>query len=129
MIFLQLILQLISKEKDSSIKQKTKKKKKRDIICKFCNNKITDSSKLILINNSTNHTFVNPAGILYNINCYSEAKGCIVTGNKTEEFSWFKGFSWEFALCNNCLNHLGWFYTSDSTSFFGLISTNLIEIQ
>ncbi|HOJ64462.1 MAG TPA: cereblon family protein [Spirochaetota bacterium] len=122
-----VIFQLLNKKRESLLKQFSKKKKKRNILCKFCNNKITDTSKEISINNSVNHTFVNPSGIMYNINCYSDAKGCFVTGEKTEQFSWFDGFSWQFAMCNKCLNHLGWFYSSnkDEKSFFGLISENL----
>ena len=124
-MLIMIILQLLQKKKEKFLK--LKEEKKRYIICKFCSNNITDSSKIISIENCHNHTFVNPAGIIYNINCYSEAKGCIVTGEKTEEFSWFKGFKWQFASCNSCFNHLGWFYTSDNYSFFGLISNYLLE--
>lgn len=122
-----IILQVLQKKGEKFLKIKFKKEKKRYILCKFCNNKITDSSKIITINNSDNHTFINPAGILYNITCYLEAKGCMIIGEKTEDFSWFKGFKWQIAICNVCFNHLGWFYTSDDFSFFGLISDNLIE--
>ena len=126
-----MILQILKPERkkyrETFLKDKPKKKKKRRIRCKFCNSKVTDSSKIISISNSSNHTFVNPAGIVYNITCYSEADGCIVVGEKMSEFSWFNGFFWQFAMCKECLNHLGWFYSSDDKYFFGLVSEYLIE--
>lgn len=80
------------------------------------------------INKKHQHTFFNPAGLLFEISCFKDARGCIVAGDPTSEFSWFSGFAWQYATCNQCLTHLGWYYKSSSeTGFFGLIVNRLID--
>jgi hypothetical protein len=45
----------------------------------------------------------------------------------TEEYSWFKGFSWKIALCRLCAIQLGWlFVSSKMESFNGLVLNRLI---
>jgi hypothetical protein len=74
---------------------------------------------------SWTHTFFNPAGIVFEIICFSTAPGCLVQGPSSTEFSWFAGFTYRLAFCGNCLTHLGWFYESRDSSFFGLILKKL----
>jgi filamentous hemagglutinin family protein len=97
------------------------------IFCKTCGNRITLIEHMIFVSGRYNHTFINPSGITFQIGCFSSAKGCVVTGRPSFEFTWFDGFSWQFALCSYCVSHLGWYYSSPGASFFGLILDQLKE--
>ncbi len=97
------------------------------ILCRNCRYKITSIENIIAVNGQHKHTFTNPAGITYEIGCFSSAEGCLIYGNHTTDFTWFKGFSWCYSLCSNCFFHLGWHYQSSERHFFGLILDNLIE--
>lgn len=69
----------------------------------------------------------NPAGRLFKVVSFTEAPGAVDQGPPTEEFSWFKGYVWNFALCRGCSEHLGWRYTADAKPplFWGLIKDRL----
>ncbi len=97
------------------------------IICKNCSNLVTTIECTIAVNGQHKNTFTNPAGVTYQIGCFSQADGSIVYGVPTVEFTWFGGFSWTYAFYSKCLAHLGWFYQSGSESFFGLILDRLRE--
>jgi hypothetical protein len=95
------------------------------ILCRNCGNKITSPELIIAVHGMHKHTFTNPAGIAYQIGCFSDADGCMIYGDPTRDYTWFKGFSWSLGLCSNCFTHLGWFYKSEDKSFFGLILDRL----
>jgi len=95
------------------------------ITCVFCNNHITDPSKQIIINNSFHHVFANPHGLIFEIGCFSDAKGCVPGSIASTEFSWFFRFSWKIGVCNQCSSHLGWIFSSESDRFYGLILEKL----
>ncbi|HHN65752.1 MAG TPA: hypothetical protein ENK09_10365 [Nitrospirae bacterium] len=97
------------------------------IICRHCGNHITSVEEIITVQGSHRHVFTNPAGLVFEIGCFSTADGCLVSGIPTREFTWFSGYSWNYAHCGNCLTHLGWFYQNRDSSFFGLILERLIE--
>jgi hypothetical protein len=101
--------------------------KKKHLICRVCDHKITAIDQKIPINGSSEYSFTNPAGFKYNIGCFKSAPGCIITGIPTAEYTWFSGYSWRFAMCGNCNYHLGWFYESSGYDFYGLIPDKLIE--
>jgi len=102
-------------------------KKEQHIICKFCKNIITQPETVIEIDGMHMHTFKNPSGIVYRIGCFASAKGCKNFGDPTDEHTWFPGFSWNFSICSNCFNHLGWYYQAGEKQFFGLILENLTD--
>ncbi len=107
---------------------KEEEKEERVILCKNCKNRITSHKYSIEISGQHQHAFANPAGIVYQIRCFSLADGCINRGVPTTEFTWFEGFSWRFSLCSRCNIHLGWFYQSKGEkSFYGLVVDNLTE--
>ncbi len=81
----------------------------------------------ISVESSHNHTFFNPAGIVFEIGCFSKAPGCGIVGEASSEFSWFAGTKWTTAICSGCLCHLGWLFEGRGEPFFGLILTSLIE--
>jgi len=121
-----------------SVEQLTDKKadtlSKEDeiIVCAFCNNHITNPSRQIVINNSFHHAFVNPHGYVFEIGCFSDAKGCRSASTASTEFSWFIGYSWKIGICNYCSTQLGWIFSSESNilkgthKFFGLILEKII---
>lgn len=101
--------------------------REKAIICRACGNVVTKPEEQIEIEGKSVHKFVNPAGIIYRIGCFRNARGCAVLGEPTREFTWFPGYSWSFAVCSNCLAHLGWRYTSGDSGFFGLVLDNISE--
>ena len=123
-----------------STEKKTETIPKEDeiIICAFCNNHVTDPSRQIAVNNSFYHAFANPYGYVFEIGCFSDAKGCVPISMSSTEFSWFMGYSWKIGFCNYCSTHLGWIFSSESHNlkvtrnpmvtrkFFGLILEKLV---
>ncbi|MGB3210309.1 MAG: cereblon family protein [Desulforhopalus sp.] len=97
------------------------------ICCRACGKAVTDRDKKIAVQGSHSHTFFNPAGIVFELGCFSAAPGCNITGDATSDFTWFAGYVWSFALCGGCSCHLGWFFEKGEHSFFGLILTKLKE--
>ena len=88
---------------------------------------VTGRDKKIQVSGSHEHTFFNPAGIVFELGCFSAAPGCHRAGRATSDFTWFAGYVWRFALCRNCNSHLGWFFEMGEHSFFGLILAHLKE--
>ena len=107
-------------------RQAVKGQEGRAIVCRNCRQTITDAESLFSFDGSRTHTFFNPAGIIFEIICFSKAPGCVVHGPASTEFCWFSGFTWRLAFCGNCLAHLGWLFESVDSSFFGLILKKLI---
>ena len=104
-----------------------KQAEERWLLCKFCRRRITSEDQAIQINDHHCHTYSNPAGLRFRIGCFSTAAGCQHQSYPTEEHTWFKGFSWQVALCANCLTQMGWYYQSAAAvSFYGLILDHLI---
>ena len=98
------------------------------IICRQCRQGITTQADRITVRGSHQHTVANPHGIIFQIGCFQSAPGCGYTGPLTEEWSWFKGFSWKIAICGFCLIQLGWlFVSSGGESFNGLILNRLVS--
>ena len=101
------------------------------LICSNCSAAITSRQEAVSINGQHEHAFFNPAGIAFEVRCFSRADGCLVRGKPTTDFSWFDGRYWQYASCATCLIHLGWLFTSNEEdggtgSFFGLIGDRLI---
>ena len=109
------------------VKEQEKKPLQEVLFCTFCGKPITSRLHELAVNGSYCHTFFNPAGIVFELGCYNRAPGCSVAGTPTAEFSWFKGYLWTFALCRGCDSHLGWFFDSGDTAFWGLILNKLKE--
>jgi len=98
------------------------------ILCRQCHQVITSPAEQIAVQGSHQHTFANPHGIIYEIGCFRSVIGCGYAGPVSDEFSWFRGFSWRVAVCTMCLTHVGWlFISSGSDSFNGLILDRLLE--
>jgi hypothetical protein len=99
----------------------------RALYCKACGNSITAKDQAITVSSSFRHTFFNPAGIVFELGCYKKAPGCMIAGVPSSEFSWFSGYLWSFALCSSCEAHLGWYFESGTSVFWGLLLNKLKE--
>jgi len=102
---------------------------KDTVRCAFCQHEVTGLEECISVNGSHAHVFANPHGFVFEIGCFKKAIGCRVSMESSCEFSWFAGYRWKIAVCGACFNHLGWFFASESNTFFGLIFKNLIIPQ
>lgn len=91
--------------------------------CKACEGAVTRERHSL----QREHTFRNPAGYSFHVLCYAEADGSRAEGHPTSAATWFPGFAWSFALCVGCGEHLGWWYSSPTESFAGLIATRLLR--
>ncbi|ACN15546.1 hypothetical protein HRM2_24520 [Desulforapulum autotrophicum HRM2] len=107
-------------------KNKPQAASREAVLCSFCYNAVTDTDNCIAVNGSHAHIFANPHGYVYEIACYKRADGCVALPVPSVEFSWFKGYYWQVAICKTCSSHLGWFFQSNESSFFGLIQKYLI---
>jgi yippee zinc-binding/DNA-binding/Mis18 protein involved in centromere assembly len=112
--------QFLQNEKQEDVVKEENKK----LLCKQCKNHITNVDDAISIEGAYTHTFSNPAGYIYTINCYQTAPGCLVTGKSTSEFTWFKGYEWQLAFCNSCQEQLGWFFINEQ-QFYALIADRI----
>lgn len=96
------------------------------LLCRHCGNPITSAAERIEVGTAHHYRFTNPTGITYSLGCYRNAPGCAISGEPTEEDSWFGGYRWQFASCSECLQHLGWYYQNPKQRFFfGLIPDRL----
>ncbi len=115
-----------STQKQAQEKMQAAEQEEEVIVCAYCSHPITDPEKQIIVNDSFRHVFANPHGIVFEIGCFSQARGTRPTSIPSSEFSWFVGFSWQICVCRYCSTHLGWVFTSDSQKFHGLILEKLI---
>ena len=98
------------------------------ILCRRCHQAITKPAERIAMQGSHRHTFANPHGIVFEIGCFRNAKGCGYAGVASDDFSWFSGYSWRVCFCTMCLTHLGWMFSLKGGHIFhGLILDRLIE--
>lgn len=94
--------------------------------CATCSALITTGRERIEVDGGHQHTFVNPGGYIHRIGCFRRAAGCEVVGEPTNEFTWFAGHSWNYAVCGSCGSHLGWaYFRGAERRFFGLSLENL----
>lgn len=113
---------LLRHEKQEEVGEEENKK----LLCKFCKNHIANVNDAISIEGDHTHTFSNPAGYVYTINCYQAAYGCLVASERTNEYSWFKNYYWQIVFCNSCREQLGWLF-SNETEFYALIADRLLQ--
>lgn len=91
--------------------------KEQRLLCSLCRLVITDERQVLEVNGLHYHTFFNPAGLVFEIACFADAKGCRQEGVPSTHFSWFAETSWQVAICRSCESHLGWFFQGREMSF------------
>ena len=101
-------------------------KEDQNIRCRLCGHVITRVSERLIVQGRHRHVFANPYGLVFDTACFKRAKGCVVTGTSSDEFTWFPGHRWRIAICGACLNHLGWQFILKGDTFFCLITDNLL---
>ncbi len=107
-------------------------KEEEVIICSVCSNMVTRPLHQVMVNNAFSHAFANPHGQVFEIGCFTKAKGCIAVSASSSEFTWFPGYSWKIGACTGCAAHLGWVFLLDNPGsdnlkhFYGLILDRLI---
>jgi hypothetical protein len=113
---------------DQETQQETETEDAADdaLYCTDCGHLITRSRWAISIDGHE-RVFINPAGRVFRICCFSEAPGTTDVGAFTSEHTWFPGFEWNFAICTACSTHIGWQFLAQgqSKSFLGLMKTAL----
>ena len=98
------------------------------LVCRICRAAVTRDSEQIPVNGAGVHRFTNVAGVTFDIACFGQAPGCSISGSATQEYTWFCGYSWQFAHCTECGEHLGWYFENRGDhSFFGLIIAQLLR--
>ena len=109
-------------------KKRAEKKPERVYRCAACGAAITTPAEAIAVGGDHAHTFVNPGGYIFRVGCFRDAPGCALSGDPTSEFTWFAGYTWNFALCGACRAHLGWGWSGGESGddlFYGLILDRL----
>ena len=100
----------------------------RVYLCRACRAMITTRAMALVVDGQQEHTFFNPAGVMYEIGCWAAAPGCVARGIPTSEFTWFRGYRWSYAICRGCDELLGWRFTGAGRGgFWGLITSRLVE--
>lgn len=98
------------------------------IVCAECGHEITNHRHKMSKGGGFEHSFANPAGIVFQIGCFEEAPGVGAMGEESSEFSWFEGYTWQVVICRGCMTHLGWQYWSEGDTFYGLILPRLANV-
>ncbi len=96
------------------------------LLCRACGEPITSRAYETTVAGSHIHRRTNPAGITFAFACFRSAPGATEVGPATEEYSWFAGFCWSFAMCGGCGEQLGWLFEG-AERFHGLILDRLAE--
>lgn len=100
-------------------------KSRRLIVCRLCGNALTTEEEAVSIRGNYEHQRKNPYGLYFVFQTFEEALGCTIKGQPTPGDTWFPGFEWEIAVCADCEIHLGWFFSNEGSSFYGLISDKI----
>ena len=87
--------------------------------CCRCTAEVARLADRVSVGEGELHTFVNPAGEVFELVCFAAAAGALAHGQASREFTWFPGYAWSFARCRGCAAQLGWRYVGPSV-FWGL---------
>ena len=99
-----------------------------DWLCAWCLNRIAVDQDRFKYEGKDHFAFSNPDGITFRIITFSKTLGCSEAGVPTLEHTWFPGHAWSFCQCDQCNQHLGWFYAGQY-HFVGLIIDRLVRGQ
>ena len=116
------IAEVVEEESESD------EEEEKAILCAECGHEVTHRRHKTSMAGGFEHSFANPAGIVFQIGCFEEAPGVGATGEESAEFTWFEGYTWQVVICRGCMAHLGWKYWSGEHGFFGLILARLENV-
>jgi hypothetical protein len=97
-----------------------------DWLCAWCHNRIASESDRFQFEGKHEFTFENPERVRFEILTFAETRGCLQSGIPTLDHTWFPGHAWSFCQCDECGQHLGWFYTGPN-DFVGLIKPRIVR--
>lgn len=105
---------------------KTEDKTDDAVYCAHCGHMLTRTRWAISMDGHE-RVFINPAGRVFRVCCFSEAPGSTHEGAPTPEHTWFPPYEWNFAICQGCSTHVGWRFTADTSpaEFIGFMKTAL----
>lgn len=94
--------------------------------CARCGAFLAPAGAILPVNGSDRHSFVNPSGVRCNFITFGETENVGSSAEIYEEYSWFPGYGWRFAMCTICGIHLGWRFdpldtAGEADSFHGLL--------
>ena len=115
---------MLKDAEDTLIEDDVTDEEAREIYCAACGHLVTRTDWRMTFDGAHEHTFFNPARILFRVLCFKEAPGAKVRGDATTEFSWFNGHAWRIAFCGGCATHLSWRFEVTGV-FFGLVKPKL----
>jgi hypothetical protein len=110
---------------DANIEQDIEEDLGDELYCVACGHAVTRHVWRVSRGDGHEHIFFNPAGLVFSIVCFKEAPGVASGGAASDEFSWFKGYTWQVSACAGCSEHLGWQFSCADEVFFGLIKPKL----
>jgi hypothetical protein len=97
-----------------------------DWLCAWCHNRVASEKDRFPYNGKDEFTFRNPEGIRFEIITFSRTLGCKEAGVPTLEHTWFSGHAWSYCQCDDCGQHLGWYYAGQH-EFAGLIMSRIVR--
>ena len=97
-----------------------------DWLCAWCQNRVASEKDRFAHNGKGECTFRNPEGIRFEIITFSRTLGCKESGVPTLEHTWFPGYAWSYCQCDDCGQHLGWYYAGQQ-EFAGLIIARIVR--
>ncbi len=102
--------------------------------CRDCRALITSREQAFCADGEQpERVFFNPAGLVMRVLTVRHARGLGLVGGRTDDFTWFAGYSWQVAICAACGQHLGWLYEAmgerTPVAFWGLLIERLIDDQ
>ena len=102
------------------------KMREKCLICAACGHPVTKVAEKTDVRGRHDHAF-SYYGDIVRLGCFRNAQGCIGVERISKGYSWFRGYSWQIQVCQNCFSQLGWKYISENDSFYGLIFKMLRE--
>jgi hypothetical protein len=84
------------------------------LVCRACGAVVARPEDAIAVREAHAHHVFNPAGVVFHIGCFAQARGVRVAGPYTTAFTWFPGYAWAPTACGTCARHLGWAYRADA---------------
>ena len=104
------------------------------LACLHCEHVIANKNDLFSMSaTGPQAAYVNPGGHVHETMTFFKATGLSVTGRPTTEYSWFPGYAWRIARCDNCHEHMGWKFTAAKRGlklkkFWGLTRASLVPV-
>ncbi|XP_043674625.1 protein cereblon isoform X1 [Vespula pensylvanica] len=86
----------------------------RSFVCIHCDNFIAHQSNMFpMSTEGLQSTYCNGYGVIFETITVYHAEGLKLNmDTSSTDYSWFPGYAWTTASCNNCYSHMGWKFTA-----------------